>query len=167
MGKYKAYNAWIYQHWILRRLLWSLLVYDEPMTKVEEQAVIWGYGLEYYEVSKALVHIVLGRNYYYLSKPSQRNQCDKSGCDNIWCYRTAKKRKCESQELKYKQDENGQQGKPSLSWDPIEAHWDSGERTWQSGKGARCNINRKIGGCIRPRQMEAGIQRSADHGGRC
>lgn len=105
--------------------------------------------------------------YYYLSKPSQRNQCDKSGCDNIWCYRTAMKRKCESQELKYKQDENGQQGKPSLSWDPIEAHWDSGERTWQSGKGARCNINRKIGGCIRPRQMEAGIQRSADHGGRC
>ena len=35
------------------------------------------------------------------------------------------------------------------------------------GKRARCNINRKIGGCIRPRQMEAGIQRSANHGGRC
>ncbi|CAC5372773.1 mrp [Mytilus coruscus] len=31
-GKYKA---WIYQHGILTRLLWSLLVYDVPMTTVE------------------------------------------------------------------------------------------------------------------------------------
>ena len=31
-GKYKA---WIYQHGILPRLLWPLLVYDGPMTTVE------------------------------------------------------------------------------------------------------------------------------------
>ena len=31
-GKYKA---WIYQHGILPRLLWPLLVYDVPMTTVE------------------------------------------------------------------------------------------------------------------------------------
>ena len=35
-GLHRKFKSWIFQHGVLPRLLWPLLVYDGPLSKVEE-----------------------------------------------------------------------------------------------------------------------------------